>query len=805
MALFGLGKSKEQKLAEEITRSGNLLKEISSTRVQDLQTSVLDGWNPDAFMSRKGFRTIDRMLVDEAIYSILEFKKLFILSTGYAITIDPEGNEDLKEFVEDNFNSKYNGLLTYDLYQTLTKFEYGFSVSEKVFEKVDNNLYLTRIKTVPPHSIDFVTDTFGKLEKIYQRQEIESDVELPLEKMLINTNAKRFDNPYGISDMKRCYRSWFSKDLVIKLWNIYLQRFASPFPVGKVSGEFGTTKVNELISILDSIQQKVSLVIPKEADLELLKVGNSSGEYDMAIERYNQMIARALLIPDLVGFGQTIKGGSYSLGEKHFDAFLRICEFEQIQLQELVSDNAIKQLIDINFGKQEHYPKFKFLPFSDERLKEYAEIFISAVERGKMPVGEEDWNHMRSIFGYPDIPEDAKVVEDSPEPTDHHKPEENDSDVNNPDNQEDEPDLDKDDRGIPDGTGPHGIGKGAGKGKADGTGLKKEPNKKGGAKDDDSSKAFADIDEDIKLSREPNMFEERTNFIEQNTIIDEIERKTVLRVAEKFKLIEENLLATIKKKQIIEKVLFDEVPKLRLKYLGDVRSIFDFDFNDIYETSAKMAVKEIKQLEKEQKFTDMLYSPQLKNKEMVAKAKELITAQSFQATGKLSDDLLNKIKQILLTGMEEGKSEAKIAMELKQAFNGVIIGTTTAALTPSPALLKTIVRTNRTNFFNLARRQVGAQSDFVNRYQYSAILDSRTTDICMSLDQNIYDKNDAFWATMIPPNHFNCRSQINYITAVDIAKGDGQLSQSASGAQMDSLEQQSGGFVKFKLGYSIDA
>lgn len=717
MAILGLFKTPSERYQQKIERAGKLMEEISSTRSYDLEKSILEGYNPDEFMTRKGFRTIDKMLDDESVYSILEFKKLFTLSTGYKFSIEDDGDEDILEFVKQSFGPKYSGLFGYDLYQMLTSYEYGFSISEKIYKKIDSLIYLERIKTIPPHSIEFHTDNMGKLDKIIQRQPEDQNKELPIEKMIIYTNGKRFDNPYGTTECKRCYKSWFLKDTTLKLWAIYLQRFASPFPVGKIGGDFSEGKVDALLKILDSIQQSVSMVIPKEAELELLKADRSGGEYDLAIERFNQMIARALLIPDLVGFGQTVKGGSYSLGEKHYEAFISICNFSRMQLQESINDNAIRQLVDINFGKQEVYPKFEFLPFEDEKLNKYADVFISAIDKG-MPVANNDWNHLRNIIKYPELIEDeAKPVNQPTEEKPTTSPEAPSEDKPNPEPVAKQKNPTEED-----------IKDGNDKFEEDGT---------------------------IVAFRAPSKYESRVDYIEEAHSINKQDTKTVNRLADKFKLIRDNLIATINKKGIISEGNLEAINKLQLRYLGDVRSILSFDLKEQYQESLKRSKKEIKQLAKTQNFELELEGGMLTNKEMIAKAEQLIDAQSFQAVGKIKDDLLNKVKQALISGLEQGLGAKQITKNINEIFNGVTEGTIAAKLSKNPTLLQTIVRTNSNNFFNLARKQTASKDDFIWGYSYSAILDSRTTEICMSLDGVKYHKSDPIWANITPPNHFN--------------------------------------------------
>jgi uncharacterized protein with gpF-like domain len=60
--------------------------------------------------------------------------------------------------------------------------------------------------------------------------------------------------------------------------------------------------------------------------------------------------------------------------------------------------------------------------------------------------------------------------------------------------------------------------------------------------------------------------------------------------------------------------------------------------------------------------------------------------------------------------------------------------------------------------------------DFVEGLEYSAILDSRTTEVCKSLNGRQYKKDDSVWNSITPPNHFNCRSVLIPITILDVWK-----------------------------------
>lgn len=724
-----------QQLDKAVVKARNLLKEVAATRSPDFEDSLISLYNPNVFMSRKGFHTIDEMLRDEQIFGILEFRKNFILSTGWDIVIPKdieEGEqakaEEFQQFIMDNFQNKYVGLLNRDIYQVLSAFEYGFSISEKVFMKIDNQILLKRIKTVPPHSIEFNTDSMGKLSEIQQTQE-NGDVSLPVKKMILYTNRDKFDQPYGVSDLERCHRAWFAKDITVKLWGVYLQRFASPFPVGKVRDGADANEVSSMRQVLDYIQQAVSLVIPESSEIELHKVGtSSSGEYDRAIERFNQMIGRGLLLPDLMGFGQSTKGGSFALGKTQFKSFVQTAEYDRKKLEDIINEEIIKPLIDMNFGIQEVYPMFKFNPYEDEQLIDYLKLFLEALDKG-MPANMDDFNHFRGLIQFPDMLDEDINIE--PGPKQEPKPQPTEA----PKTENEEVEM---------------------------------------AKKKDTLEITVETKTDIKFSRKLNKYEERMDLAKQARVLQSRELNTVDRLADRFEDTLEALKDRVVRKNIIENADYKEIEKTQLKFLGDIRIMLKRDLKEVYSFAFDEANKEIDKLEKTQNFAK-ISDTRVKSKEAARLADELINARTFQAVGTLKDELLDKSKSAMLNGVEKGASTQEVLQDLDEIFNGVTEGAATAKLAADPGLLSTIVRTNYTNIYNTARRQVAQSPDlgrFIKMFQYSAILDARTTEICERLDGVTLPVDHPDWNRIQPPNHFNCRSLLLYVTEVDVKEDD---------------------------------
>ncbi len=57
-------------------------------------------------------------------------------------------------------------------------------------------------------------------------------------------------------------------------------------------------------------------------------------------------------------------------------------------------------------------------------------------------------------------------------------------------------------------------------------------------------------------------------------------------------------------------------------------------------------------------------------------------------------------------------------------------------------------------------RDVEDEKDVLPNLRYSAIIDDRTSEICLPLNGTVAPIDDPIWATITPPNHFNCRCVI---------------------------------------------
>lgn len=141
---------------------------------------------------------------------------------------------------------------------------------------------------------------------------------------------------------------------------------------------------------------------------------------------------------------------------------------------------------------------------------------------------------------------------------------------------------------------------------------------------------------------------------------------------------------------------------------------------------------------------------------------EYIDTLAFNLTEDLGEDVVSIMRRVWARALQEDWPVQRLTDELDSALQGYSA--------PDAPRIATIVRTTNTSAFNLARKQVfedPALGGFVEAYEFAALLDDRTTDVCEWCDGRTYPVDDPFWDVYTPPNHFNCRSLL-----IPVVQGD---------------------------------
>jgi len=704
--------------------------------------------NPATLIKRRGMGIIDEMRLDDALGAYIDMKKSARLCTDFKIVEASDDPDDVerKEFVE-HVIEQMQGSLKEKLRSILSALEYGFSVTNKPSYLIetgpfDGKIGIWNLKTKEPHGIRFKLDAFRNVTGILA-EDPNTGQWMPLEpkEFIVYTYRKEFENPYGQSDFLRAYRWWNSKKWVGEMWDMWLERFAGGFlDVSFTAGKQNAQEHAVMSKLINDVQSPRTGAI--HSDVYTVKLTEPSGRgnesYREAIAERNIYMARAVLIPDLLGFSQR-PGGAFALGKKHFDIFLQVVADIGKDLEETVmQEQFIRPLIDLNWPGVFEYPRFQFDPISEDQMVQILTLLVSAVEKGIIAPDSEIENFVREKLGLP-----PKAEETVP---------------------------------IRPGAAPAGNGGGP-------AGPPGSPS--GGEFDRTPLSRF----QAPKLRRALNSFERKVDFDSLIQTIADVQLSFSTAWSEIMKSARDQILARLKKKQVIENRdtnAIDELPFPRRQDLE--KSLSRLMVIGVYYGALQVQEEIVRAMEMraaefgadmfERRFAapledlpiDEIETFFIKKKLVVSpairKAVARIKRESFFITGVQTKKILDEAKQIMFRGIRKGDPNWAAA-ELRKVFDGYIeLGKITDGALGEAFRVETIIRTNFTTALNEGRRVKFEDPDveeFIVAYQWSSVLDDATTAYCETMDGKVFQKEELR-AEGFPPAHFNCRSIVIPIT-----------------------------------------
>ena len=744
MNLFGYDISKTPRAPDEAP-PGNFFSEQALADSPLYEPYQLRPYNPDDLYQRNGnYDIVDEMVQDEQISAILTLKKFLILGSKWEIQSD---DEKVKEFLEIALYDHLDGMLEKKLFEILSSIEYGFSLTEKIFsyEEVEGfgkKIVLSKLKTVPPHGIYIYQDKFGNIEKIEQDASGAS-IFLNINKYIHYKYQEKFQNPFGTSELNLgVYRAWWSKNAIIKFWNIFLERFGMPTVVGTYPKNLKGEK-DRLKKVLKNIQAKTGIVVPEGVVLDLLeKSSGSSGqsEYESALDKYNTLIARKMLVPDLMGFsGSETGGGSYSLGKEQFNMFYNNIKHEERNLLRIINRDIVNPLVLWNFGSGY---KAEFIPsqVDDAKRSEDIKNWLEGVKTNKVPVNFESINWFLKSVNAPEIDEaEFEAIEEEKKEM---------AEAISGDPEDDKPDDKKDDKTVD----------------------KKEESKPVDKAKETKPPEAKEEKKFVKSEyyREFTEYEKKVNFAKIDDDQQKLTEKYVAELSEAYKLSINALINDIKTKKIIEKKRLDQINKLQLKYQPRLKKIY-LDMNK------ESYMKGTESIEKKE-FA--IFGPEALDDEDIAQwlSENAIYTETVEA-----QEILKKVKGTIMDGIREGAGSREMMTMVEDTLKGYDI------VLKSPRI-ETIVRTNVSKAYNESRKdQYVKLNDEIKAYQFSAIMDGRTSPVCTKLDQKIFKPSELSYYN--PPIHYNCRSLIVPIFNDEELEGF---------SKMPDTVQEDGGFLQTK-------
>jgi phage gp29-like protein len=113
-------------------------------------------------------------------------------------------------------------------------------------------------------------------------------------------------------------------------------------------------------------------------------------------------------MPQLVGLAPQGNTGSLARAQEESDTLDMVLGGDSREVEDTLNEQLIRPLIDMNFGKMEAYPQFKFKPMREEDKNAFVEAWADAVSKGAATSTPETEAHTRGLLGFPEATEAEK-------------------------------------------------------------------------------------------------------------------------------------------------------------------------------------------------------------------------------------------------------------------------------------------------------------------------------------------------------------------------------------------------------------
>lgn len=686
-------------------------------------TNIFNGfwtspYNPSDLISRKGMKIFDRMLLDDQVKAAVKFKRHAVTSTGWEV-ISPESMpEDWEptKLVKWNFENFQNidsgqmgGTIADVAIDMLSAFSYGFSVTEKIWSIANTGDHTGKIvygslKTRRPHEFTFDTDEFGNLlpNGIIQRQS-KGNEKLPRDKFIVYIYGHEFQNWYGQSDLEAAYRPWWIKENSYKWLAMLLERLGVPPIFFLYDGNYTPQQVDNLKKIAQNLQAATSGAIPRPTPESL-----DFWSPELANQATQVFIPSIKMLDSSIARSILMPGNLGVTPDEATGSFARAKKIFDLFI--LVVEQARSDMERI---------------INRQAIKPLCDLNFGGITDYPrfrwMPLMDEE---RFQLFDSWVKAVDARIVVKQPEDEIHIR-----NILKFPTKSPEAPEVGFEPP-VP-------------------QALPGSPPTAGGG-----PPQFGPVEFSYSVRR-PNKIESVVNFQQIAKDLDSIEISVTKRLRAILTETREALVGTVRKEKFTNP---RDINDLRLKGMGDIQDAMREFLRNTFGIGDKTLRGELPR-----KFQER--GPSF----IPTEALRWLNEKARISSAIIRDDIANKAKLVLMNGLKFGEPQRETIGKLEELFEPYVGDDDIIRDDDviSPRRLETTVRTNATEAFNQGRLITARDPDIrelMLGMEYSAVIDSRTTEVCRFLDEKIFEMADSNMDRLTPPNHFNCRSLLVPVT-----------------------------------------
>jgi len=389
--------------------------EIGSSRASQIQELV-----PELASAFQRAQTYNQMMNDAGVDVSVRVWKTPMLGAEYFVEPYSSKQEDvdIAEFIEANLMGGMSSPFINSIEDILHFCEDGYAVLEKVFENrnwapkrsgANGKMYtmLKKLGVRPATSISKVTydDNGGPVSLTHNQIKGDnsvSEVELPINKLMIFTLNRKGGDITGKSLLRTAYPHWFYKTHMYKIDAIQKERHALGVPKGKLPPGF--TEQDRLLmrKLLRNLRtnEEAMMLLPPNFEVEFAEVKANLVNVIESASHHNMMIMMNVMA-QFMTLGVDSSGGGRATASAQTDIFVKSVKYIANYIAEQFNMYCIPELVVYNF-KTTNFPQVKVRNIGDTRdLQMFASAVANLFAQDAITGDEETENWIRRVFDMP--------------------------------------------------------------------------------------------------------------------------------------------------------------------------------------------------------------------------------------------------------------------------------------------------------------------------------------------------------------------------------------------------------------------
>ena len=188
--------------------------------------------------------------------------------------------------------------------------------------------------------------------------------ELEPRKFLLARQEPSYQNPYGFADLSMCFWPTVFKRGGLKFWVSFVEKFGTPWLVGKQPRNTAPAEVDALLDKLEAMIQDAVAAIPDDASIEVVEAGGKGASSDL----YRELLifCRSEVSIALLGQNQSTEASATHASAKAGLEVTNDIRDGDARLAEGVLNELLRWVTDLNEGEGAPSPTVEL--FEEEQV-----------------------------------------------------------------------------------------------------------------------------------------------------------------------------------------------------------------------------------------------------------------------------------------------------------------------------------------------------------------------------------------------------------------------------------------------------